>query len=112
MFGLTVDLALDQGHVVFAVEHRLVGVDGELPVVGGDPGVGDPAHQLVLVPAVPDQVGDGDEVQPVLVGELDQLGQPGHARLVLADHLAQDAGRGHARRPGQIDGRLGVARPA
>ncbi len=104
-------LALDQGHVVLPVQHRLVGVHGELAEVGGDPGVGDAPDQLVLVPAVPDEVGDRDQVEAVLLGEALELGQSGHARLVLADHLAQHTGRGHARRPGQVHGRLGVPGP-
>jgi hypothetical protein len=106
--GLTGHLPFDQGHMMLPVEHRFVGVDGELAVVGGDPGVGDPAHELVLVPAVPDQIGDRDQMQPVLGGELGELGEAGHARLVLTDHLAQHADRRHPGGPGQVDRGLGV----
>ncbi len=64
-----IHIALDQGYVVLAVEHRLVGVHGEVPVVGGNSGIGDTPHQLVLSATVADQVGDGDEMEAVLFGE-------------------------------------------
>ena len=49
--------------------------------------------------------------RPCSLGERLELGQAGHARLVLAHHLAEHAGRGQPGRPGQVDGGLGVAGP-
>ena len=49
--------------------------------------------------------------QLVHLGERLELRQAGHAGLVLGDDLAEHAGRVHARRPGQVDGRLGVTGP-
>ncbi len=107
--GLAGHLPFDHGHVVLAVQHRLVGVDGELAVVGRDAGVGEAPDQLVLAAAVTNEVGDGDEVEPVALGKGLELVEAGHPRLVLAHHLAEHAGGRHAGGSGQVDGRLGVA---
>jgi hypothetical protein len=47
----------------------------------------------------------------VLLGEALELGQPCHVGLLLVDDLAQDAGRVEPGHAGEVDGRLGVARP-
>ncbi len=106
---LALQVALDQRHVLLAVEHALEHVGGEVAPLGGDPGLGDPAHQLLVLPAVADQVGDGDHEQPVLGGEATQLGLAGHAHLLVVDDLAEDAGRVEPGHAGQVDGGLGVA---
>ncbi len=60
--------------------------------------------------AVGDQVGDGADLQPVELGELHQIRQPGHGAVVVHD-LADHAGRVHPRHARQIDRRFGVSRP-
>ena len=57
---------------------------------------------------VADEVRDGDEGQVVLLGEGLELGQSGHARLVLGDHLAQHARGVLAGQAAQVDGGFGV----
>ena len=49
--------------------------------------------------------------EAVLGCEDGELGEAGHPCLVLVDHLTEDAGRGHPRRPGQVDRRFGVTGP-
>ena len=110
--GLPGHVAQDQGQVLLPVEHstrrrRRV----KSPSVGRDAGLGDPPHQLLRLPPVPDEVGDRYEREPVAIAEALELGQPGHRRLVLRDDLAEDAGRGQAGEPGQVDRGLGVAGP-
>ena len=107
--ALSPDIAAHHGEVVLAVDLRLVDVSGEVTELGGDPGrPGDAPHQLVLVPPVPDQIGDGDESQAVGLGELLELGQPGHAGLVGRHELAQHPGRVEAGGGDEVDGGLGV----
>ena len=53
---------------------------------------------------------DGNDLQVMLLGDLHQLGNPGH-RSVFLDDLANDRRRISPAHPGQIDGRLGVPRP-
>ncbi len=68
-------------------------------------------HQPLHPHAVLDQVGDGDDRQPVLApGELHQIGHARHAAIGLGD-LADHAGRIQPRRPRQIDRRLGLPGP-
>ena len=46
--ALALHRALDEGHVLLAVEHRLVDVAGERAPLGGDAGLGHPLHQLLV----------------------------------------------------------------
>ena len=77
---LALHRALHQRDVLLAVEQRLVHVAGEVAPLGGDAGLGDPLHQLLVLAAVADELGDRDEQQAVLVAELDEVGDPGHRR--------------------------------
>ena len=99
------------GDVLLAVEQRLVGVAGEVAPLGGDAGLGDATHELLVLAPVADEVGDRDHQQPVLVGEALQLGHPGHVRLLVVDDLAEQPGRVEARHAAEVDRGLGVAGP-
>ena len=101
---------LHHGHVLLAVEHRLVDVAGEVAPLGGDAGLGDALDQLLGLAPVADELGDRDQQQVVLLAELDEVGDPGH-RAVVVDDLAQHAGGVEAGHAGQVDGGLGVAGP-
>ena len=102
------DLAAHERHVLGAVEQRLEHVAGEVAVAGRDARLGDPAHQLLAVAAVADEVGDRDELQAVLRGE--RL-EPRHARhgAVVVDDLGQHPGRLQPGQAGEVDRGLGVA---
>ena len=66
------------------------------------------AHEVVVAAAVGDQVGDRADLEPVPLGEGDELGQPGHGAVVvhdLADH-ARGVEPGEAR---DVHRGLGVA---
>ena len=74
------DGAPHQGHVLLAVEQRLVDVAGEVAPAGRDAGLGDPADQLLGLAAVPDQVGDRDHAAGrARSPNVAQLGHAGHA---------------------------------
>ena len=59
--------------------------------------------------AVLDQVGHRHELQAVAAAELHEVGHAGHRPVVLHD-LADDAGRGEAREPREVDGGLRLPR--
>src|SRR5205085_638526 len=59
--------------------------------------------------AVANDVGDGDQQEPVLLGEALELLEASHAGLVLADDLAQHARGIQAGHAGEVEGGLGVA---
>ena len=61
--GRAGDLAAHEGEVLGAVEDALVDVRGELAVTGRDAGLGDAADQLLALAAVPDEIGDGDDLR-------------------------------------------------
>ena len=105
------DIALDQGDMLDIFVDAGVPDGAELAVSRGDAGFGHPFDVLFVFAAPLDEIGDGDQREIVLVGEDAQLVGLRHRALVLlADDLADRAGRlqaGHAR---QVDGGLGVAR--
>ena len=87
-----------------------VGVDPHLPgaaVLGGDGLDRRLAHQVVVAAAVGDQVGDGADLQPVALGDGDEVGQARH-RAVLVHDLADHARGVEPGEPGDVDGRLGM----
>ena len=105
------EVAKDEGKVLRAVNVGLVAVCAPLTVGIRDDRLRDAGDQAFRATAVLDELLDGDQREVVLVGELPQRGQA-HHRPVVADHLANHAGR---RQPGehrQVDGGLGVAAPA
>ena len=107
------DVAADQSDVFDLVVDVAVADSAELAVPGGYPCLRYPLDVLFVLAPPLDEVGDGDQGQPMLVGEDPQLVGLGHrAFVLLADDLADRAGRLQAGHPGQIDRRLGMARAA
>ena len=82
-------VAVHERHVLDAVELGPVGDGGELPWLVGTPPAG-PLHQRLPQP-VPDEVGDEHHLEPVLLGELPELGQARHAAVGVVHDLAEDA---------------------
>src|SRR5207244_2346644 len=75
-------------------------------------GLRHPAHELLPLPAVADEVGDRHHHQTMLGREAFEVGEAGHgARRVVVDDLAQDGGRVEAGQAGEVDAGLGVAGP-
>ena len=104
------DVAAHQHDVLGAVDGDAVAVGREVAVRGGQPGLGDPLHVVLVAPPVVDQLLDRDHRQPVLVGELPQLLAALH-RAVVVDDLGDHPGRLQPREPGQVDRGLGVPGP-
>ena len=98
------------GHVLLVVEERHVGVGGELAVLRRDARRTEVLDQLLVPTPVPDQVGDGHEVQVVLGGEGLQVEHPRHGPVVVHD-LAQDTDRLTVGQGAEVHRGLGVAGP-
>ena len=102
------DLAVDEGHVMHAVERRDIGVALERADLGLDVEFADALDQLVAVLPVGDQVGDRDLRQLVLLGEGGDL-RPAHHRAVVVHQFGQHADRRQPGEPAEIDAGLGMA---
>ena len=106
--ALVRDVTVDEREVLFVVEHRLKDERLEVTVLGRQGRLGDAAHQLLVVAAVADEIGDGDERQTVALREGFQFGQPGHIGLVGRHDLTEHPRRVLTREAAQVDGRFGV----
>src|SRR5581483_4525739 len=104
----TLHIAAHERDVLLAVEHRLEHDAVELAELRGDRRLGDPAYELLVLAAVPDETRDRDQQQAVLVGEPLELGRASHVHLLVVDDLAQHTRRVQPREAGEVDGRLGV----
>ena len=104
---LVLDLALHHRHVVLLVDQRAEADHVELAERGGQPRLHHPLDELVVQPAVGDQVGDRDHLELVLAAVLDEVVHPRH-RAVVVHHLADHARRREPRQAGQVDGGLGL----
>ncbi len=101
----------DEGEVALAVDEALVSDGDKVALIRREADLSDPSHQF-LAPHPPlDQPVDGEHLDAVLFCETLQLRKPRH-RPVLGHHLADDGRRVQSCHPRQIDGGLGVARPA
>ena len=103
-----VHVALDHRQVVLAVDDRAVADRGPLAELRGQAGGGAALDQSLGAAAVLDEVGDRDELEPVLGRVGHQVGHAGHRAVVVGD-LADHAGRDQPREAGEVDRRLGVA---
>src|SRR4029078_5738234 len=86
-----------------------VGDGLELAVLGREPDGDDALDELLRPLAVLDEVGDGDELEPVPLAIPDEVWHAGH-RPVLVHDLAHDAVRGEGRKAREIDRGRGLAR--
>ena len=103
------DLAIDEGHVMHAVERRHIGIAVERPDLGGDMEFGDPLHQLVAVLPVGDQLGNRNLRELVLAREGGDVRSAHHGAVVF-HQLGQHADRSKAGEPAKIDAGFGMAR--
>ncbi len=104
------DLALHQGYVLHLVHVVLVDDELEVPAEGG----GEcrrrcPADEGFRLHPEVDEIGDGDDLEPVLFREDLQVGHPRHGAVVLHD-FADDAAGFECRKPREIHGAFRLAR--
>ena len=84
--------------------------DPSLAIAGGQLGLGQAGHQLLAASSIGDQHLDREDRQVELVGDGVQALTAGDVDTV--EDLAEHPGGGQAGEPGQVDGRLGMARTA
>ena len=82
---IRLDLALDQRKVHCPVNGIKIGVQLEIPVLGGQHGRGNMLNGLFVLDAVTDQVLDGADLQAVFPGVDLQVGTTRHAAVFLED---------------------------
>ena len=70
-------------------------------------GLDNSPHKHFLMDAIPDKVGDGNDLQPVFFGKDLKLRHPRH-RAVVIHYLADNRRRLQARNPRDINARLGL----
>ena len=80
----------------------------QLAEARGDDGLGGAVHEALAGQPVRDELGDGDEAQPVLAGEDLELRPARHGAVVVED-LADDAGGLQAGQAGEVHRGLGLA---
>ena len=105
----TVDVAFHQRDVLLLGEDLAVGDGSKLSELGRKPHRHHALDELLGAPAILDEVGHGDHLQFVALAEAREIGDACHRPVVVHD-LADDACRDHAREPGEVDRRLGLAR--
>src|SRR5450830_1062866 len=102
-----VHLSHHQRHVVLTGQRLAVGDGTELAEFGWHPHRGHTLDQHLGTTAVLDQVGDRDQLDPVLRAVLDQVGNSRH-RAVFLHHLADDASGDQPGQLRQVDRGLGL----
>ena len=102
-------LALDEREMRFLADPVAVGVEAQASAHRVDITLGGAGHERFGAAAVMDEIGDGADLQAVLLGEDLQIGQPRHLAVIL-ENLADHGRRREARKPRQIAARLRVTR--
>ena len=105
-----VHVSLHERDVMLAGEELAERNGGELAVRGRQPHGRGALDELLRAPPVLDQVGDGDELEVVLLAIPHQIRHASH-RPVLVHDLADDARRIQPRQPREVDGSLGLPGP-
>ena len=102
------EVAVDERDVLAIVDVVAVADHAPLAEVGRQARLGDAVHQPLVLQAVGDELGDGDEGEVVPIGERLEL-RPARRGAVVVEDLADDARRVQAGEPGQVHRGLGVA---
>jgi hypothetical protein len=102
------DVAVNERHVMHAIERRHIGVAAERTDLGADVECAHPFDQLVAVLPVGDQLGDRHVRKLVLGGEGRDL-RAAHHRAVVIGKLGQHTDRRQAGQAAEIDAGFGMA---
>ena len=102
------DVALHERDVVLAGQRLAEGDGREVAVRGRHRHGGRALDELLVPPSIFDQVGNGDQLQPVALAIRNQVRDAGH-RSVLVHDLADDACWNQAGEPREVDRRFGLA---
>ena len=108
---LFTDLAFDQRHMSEAVNGVAERHQTEIAIPGIQFIIGHLFNGFLIQGAILDQVGNGADLEIVLLGEHFQIFPTGHGAIFIHD-FTDHPGRFTAGQLGQIAGRLGVTRAA
>ena len=92
-------MALHDGHMLAAIKFIAIADRPKIAKGAWQPGFGLAAHEALGIKAIANQVGNGDQPQPMASGVGHQLGQAGHGSVMVLD-LADHTRRIEARQPG------------
>ena len=106
---LGADVAEHERDVLRGVDRGAVGEGAGGAVLGREPGLGNALDEALMLEAIGDDVGDGDDVDAELPGDFLQLRHAGHRSVGVHD-LADDRARRQSGHPGEVDAGLGLAR--
>lgn len=98
----------DDGGMLRIVHEASESDDREVTMTGGQRSRGPTLDKSLILPAVADQVGNGNNQEPVLVRKRAALGCVHHGAVVI-HHLAEGAGRMQSRKCREVHSCLGVA---
>ena len=73
-----------------------------------DRGLGNDLDEVIVAQPIGDEIGDGGDLEPVTLGEGDEVRQARHGAVVVHD-LADHAGRIKSGKTRDVDGGLGMA---
>ena len=91
------------------VDRRGIDLERESAAIDAvDRGLGNDLDQMIVAKPVGDEIGDGGDLEPVTLGEGDEVGQPRHGAVVVHD-LADHAGGIKSGKPRDVDGGLGMS---
>src|SRR5262249_8008395 len=102
------DIAVDEGHVMHAVERRHVGIAIERADFGGDLEFPDALHELVAVLSVGDQLGDRDLRKFMFLCKGSHF-RTAHHRAVVVHQLCQHTNGRQRGKAAQVNAGLGMA---
>ena len=103
------DAAVHQRDVVDLVERRHIGIALERADLGRHREFAHPLDELLARLPVGDEIGDGDALEAVGLGEARHVGAA-HHRAVVVHELGEHADRRQPGEPAQVDAGLGMAR--
>ncbi len=96
--GLHLGLPIDESQMRLRVDGGLVGDGAELAIRGLQNALGRPVNRTLVFQAVANQVGHGDELEPMTFAKLLQLRHPGHGPSSFMISQITPPGRSPARR--------------
>ena len=81
LFGI----ALNDGHMLATIKFIAIADRPEIAEGARQPGFGLAAHKALGIKAIANQVGNGNQPQPMALGVGHQLGQAGHGSVMVLD---------------------------
>src|SRR2546421_10586141 len=107
---LALNVAFHEGKMPLAGQLLAERDRSEIAVRGRQADARQTFDELLRAAAILDEIGDGDQLQPVLLAVRNEIRYTRH-RPVLVHDFADDAGRDESREPSEIDSSLRLTGP-